>query len=49
MVQQDPQLKDKVKLVGVNQGDTEDQVKKWKANIRMPFLILDPDSSSATP
>ena len=44
-VQQDPQLKDQVKFVGVHQGDTEDQVKKWKAKHKIAFpLILDPES-----
>lgn len=45
-VQQDPALKDKVRLVAEMQGDTEDKVKAWKGVHQIPYpLIPDPEST----
>jgi peroxiredoxin len=45
-VQQDPELKNKVKFVGEMQGDTEAKVKPWKDLHKVPFpLIPDPEST----
>ena len=38
-VQQDPALKDKVRLVAEMQGDTEDKVKAWKAMHQIPYPL----------
>lgn len=45
-VQADPQLKDKLKFVGVGQANDETAMKMWQAFHKVPFpLIPDPDSS----
>ena len=45
-MQADPQLKDKLKFVGVGQGNEVTQVKMWKAFHKVPFaLVPDPDNS----
>jgi peroxiredoxin len=45
-VQQDPELKNKVKFVAEMQGDTEDKVKAWKDLRKVAFpLIPDPNST----
>jgi peroxiredoxin len=42
--QNDPALKDKVRFVGVMQGDTADKVKAWKEAQKVPYpLIPDPE------
>jgi peroxiredoxin len=44
-VQEDPQLKDKVKFVAVGQGNDESALKMWKAFHKVQFaLIPDPKS-----
>jgi thiol-disulfide isomerase/thioredoxin len=45
MVQQDPQLKDKVKFLSAGQGNNEMEVKMWKAFHKVPFPVL-PDPKS---
>jgi thiol-disulfide isomerase/thioredoxin len=45
MVQQDPQLKNKLKFLGAAQGNSVTQVKMWKAYNKVPFpLVSDPNS-----
>jgi peroxiredoxin len=45
-VQQDPELKNKVRFVGEMQGDSADKVKAWKDVHKVPFpLIPDPEST----
>jgi len=45
-VQQDPQLKDKVRFVAVGQGDAAEKVKMWKVFYKVAFpLIPDPNST----
>jgi peroxiredoxin len=45
-VQEDPQLKDKVKFVAVGQGSDESALKMWKAFHKVQFaLIPDPKST----
>jgi peroxiredoxin len=45
-VQADPQLKNKLKLMGVGQGNEATQLKMWKAFNKVPFpLIPDPNSA----
>jgi thiol-disulfide isomerase/thioredoxin len=45
MVQQDAQLKDKVKFVAMGQGSDENAVKMWKVFYKVSFpLISDPKS-----
>lgn len=46
LVQQDANLKGKVKFLAVGQGNAEDAVKMWKAFHKVPFpLIPDPNSA----
>ncbi len=43
-VQADPQLKDKLKFIGVGQGNEEPQLKMWQAFNKVPFpLVPDPN------
>jgi peroxiredoxin len=45
LVQKDAKLKDKVKFMAVGQGNTEPQLKMWKAFHKVAFpLVPDPDS-----
>jgi thiol-disulfide isomerase/thioredoxin len=45
-VQQDAQLKDKVKFAALGQGDAEDKAKMWKAFQKVPFPVIpDPNST----
>jgi peroxiredoxin len=45
-VQADPQLKDKLKFIGVGQGNDANAMKMWQAFHKVPFpLVPDPDSS----
>jgi thiol-disulfide isomerase/thioredoxin len=45
MVQQDPQLKGKLKFMGVAQGNSVTQVQMWKSYNKVPFpLAADPNS-----
>jgi peroxiredoxin len=45
-VQADPQLKDKLKIIGTGQGNEAAQLKMWQAFHKVPFpLVPDPDSS----
>ena len=44
-VQQDPQLKDKVKFMAMGQGDPEEKVKMWKAFYKVTFPVM-PDPKS---
>ena len=45
-VQADPQLKNKLKLIGVGQGNEDTQLKMWKAFNKVPFpLVPDPNSA----
>jgi len=45
-VEQDPALKDKIRLVAEMQGDTADKVTPWKALHKVPYpLIPDPGST----
>jgi thiol-disulfide isomerase/thioredoxin len=46
MVQQDPQLKSKLKFLGAAQGNTVVQVQMWKSYNKVPFPLV-PDSKSA--
>jgi peroxiredoxin len=46
VVNQDPQLKDKIKFMAVGQGNDEAAVKMWKTFHKVPFpLIADPKSA----
>jgi hypothetical protein len=46
LVENDAQMKDKLKFVGAGQGDDETKMKRWKASHNVPFaLVPDPDSS----
>jgi len=46
LVKVDAVLKDKVKFIGVGQGNEDVQVKMWQAFHKVPFaLVPDPDSS----
>jgi thiol-disulfide isomerase/thioredoxin len=46
MVQKDPQLNNKLKFMGAGQGNSDTQVKMWKAFKKVPFpLVADPNSS----
>ena len=45
-MQADPQLKDKLKIIGTGQGNEAAQLKMWQAFHKVPFpLVPDPDSS----
>jgi peroxiredoxin len=45
-VQADPQLKDKLKIIGTGQGNDATVMKMWAAFHKVPFpLVPDPDSS----
>jgi thiol-disulfide isomerase/thioredoxin len=46
MVQQDPQLKNKLKFLGAGQGNSAQQVKIWKSFQKVPFALV-PDPNSA--
>jgi len=45
LVQKDAQLKDKLKLISVGQGNDESAVKMWKAFHKVPFPVV-PDKDS---
>lgn len=45
-VEADPQLKDKLKIIGTGQGNDAAQMKMWAAFHKVPFpLVPDPDST----
>ena len=45
-VQQDPQLKDKLKFLAMGQGNDENAVKMWKGFNKVPFALFpDPEST----
>ena len=45
-VQADPQLKNKLKFIGVGEGNEETQLKMWKAFNKVPFpLVPDPNNT----
>jgi peroxiredoxin len=46
LVENDPQMKGKLKFIGAGQGDDEMKMKMWKAFHKVPFPVVpDPDNS----
>jgi hypothetical protein len=46
LVENDAQMKDKLKFVGAGQGDDETKMQRWQASHNVPFaLVPDPDRS----
>ena len=46
LVENDAQMKGKLKFLGAGQGDDETKMKMWKAFHKVPFaLVPDPDNS----